>query len=375
MPSFRTFEEYDQWNRKQQLKRLRKLQGPEAMNSIVGAAAAAGDAITKGAARSGLQDGSDQSVPQSAPEAVSATQAILSQVSIPSGELSRGMKRGIARQATQLSKSSGLSRQERQAVMEALREQMQSQTGASRSPSFKGGGSVQFISGDGATYLTRGGALTSQPASAPSLTISFWFDADWTTLGNANDYVLASDSSREISVNVNGNGDQISFRTESANGGSAMAGGTNTLLGALAPGPHHCMLSMTYDPSDLGQVWIDGVKGIIDDTGFTGINVGNQVEWAIAATALGGSILDVNVGIADVWMGYEDFAAAGPVGVFIDANGAPMDGGDDGAGYTGTQPAIYFKTLADFNTGNNRGFGGDFTKTGNLFTEGAEYSG
>lgn len=119
---------------------------------------------------------------------------------------------------------------------------------------------------------------------------------------------------------------------------------------------HHCMANIDTDAGTT-ELFIDGVSVAVNNAIATGTQTGDSSDWYVCARDSGGQVYGNNSEIGNLWV--SDEYVANPVGVFIDSAGNPLTGGSDGSVYTGRQPTLYLEELADWNSGTNRGYGGN----------------
>ena len=345
MPIFYTFADYDKWHRTQQLKRLRRLQGPEAPNSIVAKAAAAGDAsIASG--RTSLQDGSNNG--------------------ITSDGLSGSLSDGLATPATPRTDnpSPALVSGADPSVgvgIGASKTNSQASGGSTPGPSPSAAGNLEMVTGDAATYLNA--ADVTHPSSTTELTISFWIDCDIAESTNGFLYDFGGITGFETQILAGLDGFILNARGEASS--FAISWQQNSSLSGS--GPHHVMMRAKYGAIlDDGAGYVDGVQEHTD-TSFSGSAFSGWTNLYIGANTSGTSILRSTQRMGDLWIGAG--IVSNPVGVFIDANGNPLAPTDAATGeYGGITPWVWFSGLENFNNGTNLGSGGGtFSKTGNDF--------
>lgn len=342
MPMFQTFADYDKWRRRQLLMRLEALK--PAPDSIVQVAAQAGDPSIRSSSRSPALRRGETPVP------------------MKSAPISKGLQKGIISPSYFNGMvSPALRAILRQRILDFLATGDLPQRGETTGPgpaARTSGDDVVMAVTDGAFKTARGSQLTGLPVGAGTdnycMSCFIEIPAEITTTQTIGD----SGNRRET----------FQFQTTGALsvvggdwlGGSYMA--DTTAIDILTPTRRAHLMVCASRADGSARVWIDGVA-IVDEVYATANDpLGNENNWFICQDRFGSLPLGVDTKLGAYWIGNE--FVADPVGVFIEAaeiNPTPLVHGADGSTPTGTQPVVFFNEIADWNSGTNRGTGGDFT--------------
>jgi hypothetical protein len=369
MPMFQTFADYDKWRRRTLLQRLQRLQKlPAPIDSVVGIASAAG--------------APGQGVTGSGPSPALAAAA--APAPIPSAPLSNALRRAILQQTrTRNAVTPALQQILRDTIIGFLdtggfnarqTKRLQKRlnrlnrrlavTGPGPDTSGRAGGTdVVMSTHDGTFAIERGGQLTGIPSGQATDNYCMSLFINIVSQKTATKFVVdgsAANRAEELFFTAAG---AITVVGKNWLGGST---GSDTTAGnILTPSTRsHIMMSVSLANNEF-KLWIDGVAVVDEAIAGGAAPLGNETNWFFGSNESDLFPPDSGDQFGSYWVGNEYIAD--PVGVFIEAAGVdptPLTGGDDGSEFTGTQPLVYFNATADWNSGTNRGTGGDYTVNG-----------
>lgn len=364
MPIFQTFADYDKWHRRQLLKRLRRLQGPEAANSVAQAAEAAGDASIKGSSTS-LQTGAS---PGNAIQSDGASPALARAAAGPRGTISgdgpsaaltRGMEHDHLPSENDAQTAEGQELQKKQRIVHhgpSMRE------GSSRSPSFKST-ELQFVEDSGDFWMeATDNTLGVNGVDQENYTQSLWFkiaDPGGPINITLSDNLPATRRQQVVLVGSTGEDVQVQVITFSGTVSST------TTVGVINfDEPNHVFISgSSTDASDAFVLWLNGVEIVNTTWGFAAGVTSFEYWWGTDDGSTYAGLAGTQ--FADYYIAQE--FVPDPTGLFITPNGKPRSGGQTGNQYTGTAPYVWISGDASvWNAGTNAGTGGDFTATGTV---------
>jgi hypothetical protein len=229
------------------------------------------------------------------------------------------------------------------------------------------GAEIEFVQTDGNAQLTETStaAFSALCDNTDFATYSFWINIPANVSGTGTIFTFESGFQDRSLVRLDSS-ERLVFTFNTSFGTSYIAA-TEVVDKET---PLHVMVAINTD-DDTAEVWVNGTR-IVNNTGLgTGFAMDDsQSGFNVGSDRGSNQHLQAAVPIGDLWVGQEYVAS--PVGTFIEAAGTnptPRDSGGDGSGYTGTQPLIYFKTLADFQNGDSRGtYSGGFTLASGAFS-------
>ena len=241
-----------------------------------------------------------------------------------------------------------------------------------------GGGNTyqtSAVSLDGSTYLTNP-AITTSDSHYLSASIWFFIAAGRTEALDFLDFDPANTECPEIGIQGGATAPIINFEASNAD---SVAFGWSLKPAQLFGGWHNILIAVDTSRTGTGGSLKQALLYLDDQF----VPLQSQADSAGGPLTMLMSGLAVGVPdtpdddtpltgyMSDYWVApgqYVDFSVVATRRLFIDANGRPVNLGDDGSTPTGTAPAIFFALASDDSTatdwGINLGTGGDFTWTG-----------
>lgn len=240
-------------------------------------------------------------------------------------------------------------------------------------------GNVDMVSGDGASYLTRGAALTGLTASEAEWSISAWVaginNTDPTTDSTFFTNGKTSTTDQIICQTRGSTLDDIFVRARTA--------ANATMVQAGSAGAHWATKGVdddwskwvhvyfTCDGSTRNALYVNGTQ-VAED--LTGINV---TDWSTGcfigaefATPTDVLTADHAIGEIGLWMEYiADPVTAGLI-TAAQANPVPAYAAVGDTAFT-VDPVVWFDTADNLIAGLNQGTGGNFTQVGSGLTANA----
>ncbi len=228
----------------------------------------------------------------------------------------------------------------------------------------------QAVNFDGTNdYLTRGAVLTGLPNNNGIGTLSFWIRAGraYTAVASGG-AVIATGSTFDHGLCVqlaNSADGRLQIRGSDKNGNGVLDLRSNTVAPISTIGAVYHVLA-SFNPEIAGSN-----KLYINDANQTNLvsRVDAAFGWAEAGAnfaigALANGTTRVNGDLGEIWFHntYIDLSVQANRRKFITAAGKPADLGINGEKVMGTRPQLYMAgPPGQWNTGVNRGTGGNFT--------------